>query len=382
VDEMSRDDASAEASELSQTAKISETKQAGVPVAKTSIANGGLQGVPEEDQVCLENQSIMDTTRMVCVDGQIALLDHVATVLFEGKAREPIAFSSPVLDEATGLAHLVYADPEGWMKIESFLKTGGQAKDFEVGFWQLDEDEIWVSVSSKPVRERSDKILYQEEMICNTTERKRSEEMRTKSLQERDLMLTEIHHRVKNNLQLIYSLLNLQSRYTKDQTAVNVFKEIQDRIRSIALIHERLYESEDLSRVDMPDYIKSLATYLVKSYKIGVRVKLNLNMGQVFLGIDKAVPCGLIINELITNSLKHAFPDGKEGEIRVDLISHEDGVELIISDNGVGLPEGFDLQGASTLGIALVRGLIRQLNGSVDVCIDMGTRYRVFFASG
>jgi len=379
---MSRDDASAEASELSQTAKISETKQAGVPVAKTSIANGGLQGVPEEDQVCLENQSIMDTTRMVCVDGQIALLDHVATVLFEGKAREPIAFSSPVLDEATGLAHLVYADPEGWMKIESFLKTGGQAKDFEVGFWQLDEDEIWVSVSSKPVRERSDKILYQEEMICNTTERKRSEEMRTKSLQERDLMLTEIHHRVKNNLQLIYSLLNLQSRYTKDQTAVNVFKEIQDRIRSIALIHERLYESEDLSRVDMPDYIKSLATYLVKSYKIGVRVKLNLNMGQVFLGIDKAVPCGLIINELITNSLKHAFPDGKEGEIRVDLISHEDGVELIISDNGVGLPEGFDLQGASTLGIALVRGLIRQLNGSVDVCIDMGTRYRVFFASG
>jgi len=382
VDEMSRDDASAEASELSQTAKISETKQAGVPVAKTSIANGGLQGVPEEDQVCLENQSIMDTTRMGCVDGQIALLDHVATVLFEGKAREPIAFSSPVLDEATGLAHLVYADPEGWMKIESFLKTGGQAKDFEVGFWQLDEDEIWVSVSSKPVRERSDKILYQEEMICNTTERKRSEEMRTKSLQERDLMLTEIHHRVKNNLQLIYSLLNLQSRYTKDQTAVNVFKEIQDRIRSIALIHERLYESEDLSRVDMPDYIKSLATYLVKSYKIGVRVKLNLNMGQVFLGIDKAVPCGLIINELITNSLKHAFPDGKEGEIRVDLISHEDGVELIISDNGVGLPEGFDLQGASTLGIALVRGLIRQLNCSVDVCIDMGTRYRVFFASG
>jgi len=382
VDEMSRDDASAEASELSQTAKISETKQAGVPVAKTSIANGGLQGVPEEDQVCLENQSIMDTTRMVCVDGQIALLEPVATVLFEGKAREPIAFSSPVLDEATGLAHLVYADPEGWMKIESFLKTGGQAKDFEVGFWQLDEDEIWVSVSSKPVRERSDKILYQEEMICNTTERKRSEEMRTKSLQERDLMLTEIHHRVKNNLQLIYSLLNLQSRYTKDQTAVNVFKEIQDRIRSIALIHERLYESEDLSRVDMPDYIKSLATYLVKSYKIGVRVKLNLNMGQVFLGIDKAVPCGLIINELITNSLKHAFPDGKEGEIRVDLISHEDGVELIISDNGVGLPEGFDLQGASTLGIALVRGLIRQLNGSVDVCIDMGTRYRVFFASG
>jgi len=382
VDEMSRDDASAEASELSQTAKISETKQAGVPVAKTSIANGGLQGVPEEDQVCLENQSIMDTTRMGCVDGQIALLDHVATVLFEGKAREPIAFSSPVLDEATGLAHLVYADPEGWMKIESFLKTGGQAKDFEVGFWQLDEDEIWVSVSSKPVRERSDKILYQEEMICNTTERKRSEEMRTKSLQERDLMLTEIHHRVKNNLQLIYSLLNLQSRYTKDQTAVNVFKEIQDRIRSIALIHERLYESEDLSRVDMPDYIKSLATYLVKSYKIGVRVKLNLNMGQVFLGIDKAVPCGLIINELITNSLKHAFPDGKEGEIRVDLISHEDGVELIISDNGVGLPEGVDLQGASTLGIALVRGLIRQLNCSVDVCIDMGTRYRVFFASG
>lgn len=159
MDEMSRDDASAEASELSQTAKISETKQAGVPVVKTSIANSGLQGVPEEDQVCLENQSIMDTTRMVCVDGQIALLDHVATVLFGGKAREPIAFSSPVLDEATGLAHLVHADPEGWMKIESFLKTGGQAKDFEVGFWQLDEDEIWVSVSSKPVREWSDKVL-------------------------------------------------------------------------------------------------------------------------------------------------------------------------------------------------------------------------------
>jgi two-component sensor histidine kinase len=381
VDEISRDDASAEASELSWTAKISETKQAGVLVAKTSIANSSLQGVPEEDQVCLENQSIMDTTRTVCVDGRITLLDHVATVLFGGKAREPIACSSPVLDEATGLAHLVYADPEGWMKIESFLKTDGQAKDFEVGFRQLDEDEIWVSVSSKPVRERSGKILYQEEVICSTTEEKRSEMMRTKSLQERDLMLNEIHHRVNNNLQIISSLLSIQSRHIKDQASIDAFKEMQDRIRSIALAQENLYGSEDLSWVDMSDYIRSLAAYLVRSYKIRSRVKLNLKMDQVFLGIDKAVPCGLIINELITNSLKHAFPEGKEGEIRVDLMSKEDGVEIIISDNGVGLPEGFDLRWTSTLGMALVRSLIGQLKGSVDVCIDRGTRYGMFFAS-
>lgn len=244
------------------------------------------------------------------------------------------------------------------------------------------------------VRVTASKIRHEERDIVffvarDITERRRVEEQFKMSLKEKEVLLKEINHRTKNNLQVIFSLLNLQSRYIKDEQTLEMFKESQNRIKSMTLIHEKLYQSKDLARIDFAEYIKALTTDLFRSYGVSSNaITLKINVGGVLLGIDTAIPCGLIINELVSNSLKHAFPadnacsKGSEskGEIRIDLhLTNASRVTLIVSDNGIGFPKDFDFWNTTSLGLRLVSVLTNQLGGTVEIDRSGGTTFRITF---
>jgi len=211
------------------------------------------------------------------------------------------------------------------------------------------------------------------------TERKRAEEQIKASLKEKEVLLKEIHHRVKNNLQIISSLLSLQSPYLKDGQASEMFRESQNRVKSMALIHERLYQSKYLGEIDFAEYVRKLTVDLFHSYGVdSSAIQLVLNVSDILLDIDTAIPCGLIINELVSNSLKHAFPAGEKGEVCVDFSSDNDNnFKLVVSDNGVGLPEDLDFRNTESLGLQLVNALINQLDGAIELDKSGGTAFKI-----
>ena len=219
------------------------------------------------------------------------------------------------------------------------------------------------------------------EYVQDITERKRAEEDLKASLHEKEILLKEIHHRVKNNMQIISSLLSLQSRHLEDPKAIGMFKDSQHRIRSMALVHEKLYQSKDLSRIDFGQYLQNLVVYLVHSYQIdSERVQLKIDVGDAALDINTAIPCGLLVNELLTNALKHAFPGGRKGEVRVTLRPGADGrFTLTVGDSGVGWPRGADFRKTDTLGMQLVTMLVDQLNGEIELEKKPGTAFRISF---
>jgi len=225
-----------------------------------------------------------------------------------------------------------------------------------------------------------------EGIICITedfTARTKMEEKIKASLKEKEVLLQEIHHRVKNNLQTIVSLLNLQSGYIKDKKALKVFKNSQERVRTMALIHEKLYESRDLAKIDFREYIQNLAAYLFESYSLKPeQVKLKMQVEQVFLDMETAIPLGLLINELVSNSLKYAFPHNRKGELQINLEEiEEEGYEytLIVRDNGVGFPDLLDFHACDSLGMVLVHSLVKKLKGVIDLERKDGTRFTIKF---
>lgn len=218
-------------------------------------------------------------------------------------------------------------------------------------------------------------------IITDITERKKIEEKIKASLNEKEVMLREIHHRVKNNMQIITSLLRLQAAQIKDAKIQKMFILSQNRIRSMSLIHESLYQSQDLSRINFTDYIQKITTHLISLYhQKDDTVDVKYDLKDVHLDINKAIPFGLIINELITNALKHAIPSGKKGEMELKLRKEESGKVIFnVKDNGAGIPENVKIEEPETLGLQLVYDLARQLNGSVEVKIEKGTLIKVVF---
>lgn len=199
------------------------------------------------------------------------------------------------------------------------------------------------------------------------------------SLKEKESLLKEIHHRVKNNLQIVVSLLNMQARYVTDQQMLDVIRESQSRVRMMALVHERLYRSGDLSHIDMEEYIQFLTSNLFKFYGFPQsQVTRSVHASGVILDINTAIPLGLICNELISNSLKYAFPDGRKGEISVAALSRPDSSMVVtVRDNGLGMPEGMDWQNADSLGLKLVNLFTDQLNGQISMRQDGGTIWEI-----
>ncbi len=277
-------------------------------------------------------------------------------------------------------------DPQDRPKILSAFRNcaeKGEPYDLEFPIITAKGRRLWIRTAGQAVRER-ERIVKVVGNIQDITDRKLAEERLLASLREKEVLLKEVHHRVKNNLQVISSLLNLESQRVQDLQVLEAFRETQNRVRSMALVHERLYRSTDLARVDFGEYIRNLVASLISSYHTPAQgFSYEVNAEDAFLGVDVAIPCGLILTELVSNAFKHAFPAGKKGEILISFHRRGDGAyALRIKDNGVGLPPGLDIRNTGTLGLQLVHTLTRQLGGALELNLGEGNEFTLTFRDG
>jgi len=236
---------------------------------------------------------------------------------------------------------------------------------------------LWVTAS--PLLDSKGQQYGAIESVRDISDRKKAEDKIKKSLDEKETLLREIHHRVKNNMQIISSLLNLQIQYENLDETVGVLKESQGRVKSMAIIHEKLYQSSNLTYVNFKEYLEKLILDIFYSYGITTSaIESVLNIEDIHLNIDTAIPLGLIINELVTNSVKYAFPKCK-GKINLKLVSNKDLIELTITDNGIGIPEDIDIENSKTLGLQLVKNLVNQLEGKLELDVNHGTEFKITF---
>lgn len=217
-------------------------------------------------------------------------------------------------------------------------------------------------------------------ILRDVTARKQAEERMRAALHEKEVLLREVHHRVKNNLQIVSSILQLQARRIQDAEALARFRDSLDRIRAIALLHETLYRSEELARVSLTAYVRALVERLAAGYA-DQRVRLEMELEEIRTDLDTAMPCGLILNELVSNALRHAFPDGRPGCVRVRLARAGDRIELAVADDGVGLPGEWNPGRAASLGMELIAAFARQLRAELTLNRECGTCFTLRFAA-
>jgi PAS domain S-box-containing protein len=235
-------------------------------------------------------------------------------------------------------------------------------------------------VTASPIKDNNGNVLGSIHIAHDITKRKEMEVKLEKALEEKDTLMKEIYHRTKNNLMVISSLLSLQSRYIKDKDTQSIFKESQNRAKSMAMIHEKLYRSGDLEHLNFAEYIVNLSNDLYDTYTLDKNlIKLVLDIDEVTLNVEISIPLALILNELLTNSLKHAFPDGRGGEIKVELKRYDESFKLSVSDNGITFPEDLDYRNTDTLGMLIVNSLTDQINGKLNLEKSNGTKFTVTF---
>jgi PAS domain S-box-containing protein len=257
----------------------------------------------------------------------------------------------------------------------------GRCTPYQKQYIRKDGSRVWVLIGFILLGDKQENIFA---AVIDITETKTAEEALQKSLQEKEVLLREIHHRVKNNLQIIYSLLDLQLESVENKELVKFFQNLKDRVRSMALIHEKLYQTGDFSQIDMRDYITTLVDYLYNSYiKYSGEPEFEIEVDDIKLPIDSAIPCGMIISELISNSLKYAFPpSSKIEEPRIILklkMTELNEFELNISDNGIGIPKDYDIENSQSLGLQLIGMLTQNLNGKLTRANNLGTGFRIIW---
>lgn len=310
----------------------------------------------------------------VQVDKRFAYVNNTAVKIFGAESYKDLLYT-PVLDRF----HSDYHE-----KVKERLTLLNEEKtevpSIEEVCLKMDGTTFYAEVSAVPMffNGRNGALVF----FRDITERKFNEERVKNSLREKEVLIRELYHRTKNNMQVICAILNLKSASITDISIIAILKEMEYRIRSMALVHQKLYQSQNLSRIDLKDYIAELSVLLISGFNIDkdqVSVKLNLEKVEVL--IDTAIPCGLVLNEIISNSLKYAFPHNRKGEIFISLRRTEDGeIELKISDNGVGIKEDFDFEHTGSLGLQIVNSIINdQLQGSVETTTKSGVSYFIRF---
>jgi two-component system, sensor histidine kinase PdtaS len=305
-------------------------------------------------------ESSPNSLLMINEEGIITLVNVQAEKLF-GYLREELIGTNIEIILSVSLSDLLPGGKgvDGIHRRDIFgLKKHGSKVPVEIGLNPITMDEgVFILCS-----------------VVDISERRKIESKIEASLKEKEVLLKEIHHRVKNNLQIISSLLNLQASLLSDEKIVNALTESQNRIRSMALIHEKLYQTMDLSRINFKDYVEELLNNLFDSYQSTSRISKDLLIDEIYLNVDVAISLGLIINELVTNSFKYAFPD-KKGIISIIMQSANGMMLLEVGDNGIGLPGDFDICNANSLGLQLVLSLVEQVNGNVETDISGGTKF-------
>ncbi|MGB9936922.1 MAG: PAS domain-containing sensor histidine kinase [Methanobacterium sp.] len=243
---------------------------------------------------------------------------------------------------------------------------------------------VWIRLSVRMVKDILGNQLHYLPMMQDITERKKAENEIKKSLHEKEILFKEIHHRIKNNMQIISSLLGLQSLYVNDKRTSSILKESQERVKSMAIVHEKLYSSEDFTKINIKEYTKDLSMHLLSSFNAG-NIKLDVKGKDIFLELDHAIPCGLIINELVTNSIKYAFPHhtindySNNYEISINMDSYKNEMIVTVSDNGIGIPEDHKFENSDSLGFLIVNTLVNQINGKIRLINKTGTTFEFRF---
>jgi PAS domain S-box-containing protein len=285
----------------------------------------------------------------------------------------------PIIEEKKNTINKADIDQQFWDEKynEAFQ---GKTVDFTTENMSPKGERIIKGVVLNPIINEDNTITELSGISHDITDKTIAEEELKESLSEKEVLLKEVHHRVKNNLQVVSSILNLQASYVKDENTLNILRESQNRIKSMAFIHESLYQTTDFSKINFSEYITSLSKNLVHSYGVyDKQVDLKLQVGDISLNLDLSIPCGLIINELVSNSLKYAFADKKKGIINIELFEKNDNVNLIVEDNGLGLPKNIDYKDTESLGLQLVITLTEQINGIIKLENKGGARYTITF---
>jgi PAS domain S-box-containing protein len=334
-------------------------------------------------------ESAEDAIIIKSLDGVIRSWNPAAEQLLEYRAEEIIGH--PI----TRLLPDDRQDEES--RILAKIRRGEPVAHFETVRRRKSGSLVDVSLTISPIRNRGGAIVGASKIMRNITDRKQYLEQlrslnaelesrvlaRTAELRERDVMIQEIHHRVKNNLQVISSLINMQVRITPDDAIQKALRQCQSRVSTMAQIHEMLYESRDYSRVAFWKYAKELAGRVLSASGLSpAGVTIVYRMDEVFLPVDQAIPCGLILNELISNALKHAFP-GAVGRIEIELRRLQGGqIFMAVSDDGIGISPDFEPGRSNSIGVGLVMALIKQLDGTFEILRQNGTSVRITFPSG
>ncbi len=295
---------------------------------------------------------------------------------FSQKVSTPVVYGQSVLK----LFEEIY--PPNLLRLfrkELFSILKGEFKQVELKLTKNNQI-FWLDLFLNPIFDIEGKVIEISMVAHDVTEKKSNEIELTASLKEKEILLKEIHHRVKNNLQIISSILNLQSSFIQDKKTLEILEDSRNRIRSMAIIHENLYHTANFSSIDFSNYLTILSTNLVSSYRLEENsIDLVTDFEAVELVLDQAIPCGLIINELVTNALKYAFKDMPVGEVYVSLKMDEDDVFIIVKDNGVGLPKNFNYLESDSLGLQLVVTLVEQLDGKLEIKETKGTEFNIRF---
>ncbi|MBD9356519.1 PAS domain S-box protein [Methylomonas albis] len=245
------------------------------------------------------------------------------------------------------------------------LRKDGSEFPVEIGLGLIDDEDGIIVLSS----------------IIDITERRNASDKLKQALNEKEVLLKEVYHRVKNNLQVVSSLINLQAGNVKNETTGDLLKQSADRIKAMALLHEKLYHSKDLAKIDFKDYIRSLVDHLLFGYGThSSKIAVDLRVDEVYLNVDTAIPCGLIINELLSNALKHAFPGDSCGKVDISFTHSQGELMLVIADNGIGLPDQLEINHSTSLGLQLVHTLTNQLMGEMTVERSHGAAFTLRFA--